>query len=95
MILKVVDENNGTIGAVQVYENNENGELTVQDTHHIRALEYGSDDVFGTNDEEVIVIVDITEYKENCLLLAKFIRNLKMSMMMISMIAVWNPYVTD
>lgn len=68
MILKIMDENNGTIGAVQVYENNENGELTVQDTHHIRALEYGSDDVFGTNDEEVIVIVDITEFKENCLI---------------------------
>lgn len=68
MILKIVDENNGTIGAIEVYENNENGELKVQDTHHIRALEYGSDDVFGTNDKEVIVIVDVTEFKENCLI---------------------------
>ena len=68
MILKIVDENNSTIGAVQVYENNENGELCVQDTYHIRALEYGADDVFGTNDEEVIVIVNIAEFKENCLI---------------------------
>ena len=68
MILKIVDENNSTIGAVQVYENNENGDLTVHDTHHIRALEYGADDVFGTNDEEVIVIIDVTEFKENCLI---------------------------
>ena len=68
MILKVLDENNGTIGAVQVYENNANGELTVQDIYHIRALEYGSDSVFGSNEEEITVIIDITKFKENCII---------------------------
>ena len=68
MILKIFDKNNGTIGAVHVYENNENGELCVQDTYHIRTLEYGSDDVFGTNNEELIVIVDVSEFKENCII---------------------------
>lgn len=68
MILKISDEKNGTIGAVQVYENNENGELTVQDTYHINALDDGFDSVFGTNDKEVIVIIDIAEFKENCLI---------------------------
>lgn len=77
MILKIFDKNNGVIGAIHVYENNENGELTVQDTHHIRALEYGLDDVFGTNDEEVIVIVDITEFKENCLIAGEVYQELK------------------
>ena len=39
MILNIVDGNNSILGAVYVYENNENGELTVQHTYHIRALE--------------------------------------------------------
>ena len=68
MILKICDENNGTIGAIHVYENNENGKVSVQDTHHIKAVEYCLDDVFGTNDDEVIIIVDITEFKENYLI---------------------------
>ena len=41
MILKIVDQENITIGGVQVYENNADGKLTVQDTYHISALEYG------------------------------------------------------
>ena len=68
MILKVVDENNSTIGAVQVYENNFNGKTEVQDTHRIRAVEDGLDSVFGSNDEEVVVIIDIGEFKQNCLI---------------------------
>lgn len=68
MILKVLDENKCTIGAVKVYENNENGELSVQDTYHIKAITDGLDSVFGTNDEEVRVIIDIAEFKENCLI---------------------------
>ena len=42
MILKIVDQENITIGGVQVYENNADGKLTVQDTYHISALEYGT-----------------------------------------------------
>ena len=68
MILNIVDGNNSILGAVYVYENNENGELTVQDTYHIRALEYGHDSIFGTNEEEVTVTIDVTQFKENCLI---------------------------
>lgn len=55
MILKIIDGNYGVIGAVQVYENNENGEVAVMDTYHVNAAENGFDTVFGTNDEEVTV----------------------------------------
>ena len=68
MILKIVDVNNSTIGAVQVYENNENGELCVQDTYHIKGVTENCDSVFGTNETEVVVTIDITEFKENCLI---------------------------
>ena len=64
MILKIVDSsNNSTIGAVYVYENNENGELTVQDTYHLKTVEHGFDDVFGTNDEQITISID-TKRKE-------------------------------
>ena len=68
MILKVVDENNSTIGAVQVYENNFDGKTEVQDAYHIKAINDGFDSVFGSNDEEIAVIIDIGEFKENCLI---------------------------
>ena len=58
MILKVVDENNGTIGAVYVYENNENGELSIMDTFHVDAKETGLDTIFGTNDQEIVIQLD-------------------------------------
>lgn len=58
MILKVVDEIKGTIGAVQVYENNENGNVSIMDTYHVDAEETGFDTVFGTNDEEVVIQLD-------------------------------------
>ena len=54
MILKIVDVNNSTIGAVQVYENNENGELCVQDTYHIKDVTDNCDSVFGTNETELV-----------------------------------------
>ena len=65
MILKIVDQENITIGGVQVYENNADGKLTVQDTYHISALEYGTDSIFGSNEEQVTVIIDIAKFKEN------------------------------
>ena len=58
MILKIVDENNGAIGAVQVYENNENGKVSIMDTFHADAAETGFDTVFGTNDKEVVIQLD-------------------------------------
>ena len=58
MILKVVDEIKGTIGAVQVYENNEKGNVSIMDTYHVDAEETGFDTVFGTNDEEVVIQLD-------------------------------------
>ena len=77
MILKLVDENKCTIGAVKVYENDENGEVCVQDTYHINAITDGFDSVFGTNDEEVIVIIDIAKFKENCLIAGEVYQEFK------------------
>lgn len=68
MILKIVDENNSTICAVQVYENSFDGTTKVQDTYHIRAVENGSDTVFGTNEEEITVTIDVGVFKQNCLI---------------------------
>lgn len=58
MILKVVDENNSAIGAIHVYENNYNGEVSVIDTFHVAAEETGFDTIFGTNDQEVAIQLD-------------------------------------
>ena len=58
MILKVVDENNSTIGAVQVCENNFDGKTEVQDTYHVKVVENGFDSVFNTNEEEVSIKID-------------------------------------
>ena len=58
MILRISDENNGTIGAVYVYENNENGELSIMDTFHVDAKETGLDTIFGTNDQEIVIQLD-------------------------------------
>ncbi|MBR2557959.1 MAG: hypothetical protein IKE95_06315 [Methanobrevibacter sp.] len=66
MILRIFDKNNGTIGAVHVYENNENGELCVQDTYHIKNVSDSCDSVFGTNETELVVTIDVSEFKENC-----------------------------
>lgn len=68
MILKIVDENNSTIGAVNVYENDENGKICVQDTYHINAIADGFDSVFGTNDAQLMVKIDVSEFKENCVI---------------------------
>ena len=68
MILKIVDQENITIGGVQVYENNADGKLTVQDTYHIVAIIDGLDDIFGTNEEQILVKIDVSQFKENCLI---------------------------
>ena len=57
MILKIVDSA-VVIAAVQVYENNYDGVVSVMDTYHCNAVENGFDKVFGTNDQEVAIQLD-------------------------------------
>ena len=55
MILKILDANGTVLGAVNVYENNYNGEVSIIDTFHCKAVETGFDTIFGSNDQEVVV----------------------------------------
>ena len=55
VVVKIVSPNKYTISGVHVYENNENGEVFVQDDYHCEAVEDGFDDIFGTNDEKIVV----------------------------------------
>lgn len=65
MILKIVNERGTVLGAVNVYENNENGEVFVKETHRCEAIEDGCDAIFDTNEETVVAIIDTSEFKEN------------------------------
>lgn len=65
MILKIVNEKGTVLGAVNVYENNENGEVFVKETHRCKAEEIGFDTVFNTNEEEIAVIINTSEFNEN------------------------------
>lgn len=58
MIVKIVEKDGKVIGGIQVYENSFDGTTKVQDTYHISALEYGSDSIFGTNEEEITVCIN-------------------------------------
>ena len=58
MILKVVDETGAAIAAIHVYENNYNGEVSVNDTFHCEAVVENLDTIFGTNDSEVVVCIN-------------------------------------
>ena len=58
MILKIVDANGAVLGAVNVYENNYDGEVSIIDTFHVDAEETGFDTVFGTNDQEIVIQLD-------------------------------------
>lgn len=55
MILKLVDENGAVIAAINVYENNYDGNVSVMDTFHCDVDEICLDTIFGTNDQEVVV----------------------------------------
>ncbi|WP_405309910.1 hypothetical protein [Methanobrevibacter sp.] len=55
MILKVIDETGAVIAAIQVYENNYDGNVSVMDTFHCKTVETGFDTIFGSNDQEVVV----------------------------------------
>ena len=58
MILKIVDANGTVLGAVNVYENNYNGEVSVNDTFHCEAEVADLDTIFGTNDSEIVVCIN-------------------------------------
>lgn len=58
MILKIVDAKGTVLGAVEIYENNYNGEVSVNDTFHCKAEVADSDTIFGTNDSEVVVCIN-------------------------------------
>lgn len=58
MILKIVNANGTVLGAVEIYENNYNGEVSIVDTFHCKAVVADLDTIFGTNDQEVVIQLD-------------------------------------
>ena len=65
MIIKILV--NGKEYGVDVYENNFDGEVQVNDTFHCEAEEDGLDTIFGTNDQMITVkIGDDTMYEPQC-----------------------------
>ena len=58
MILKIIGGNSTVLGAVNVYENNYDGKVSVIDTFHVDAEENGFDTVFGTNDKAVVILIN-------------------------------------
>lgn len=71
MILKIVNERGTVLGAVNVYENNENGEVFIKETRRCEAIEDGHDAIFDTNEETVVAIIDTSEFKENGIIAEK------------------------
>lgn len=61
VVVRIVDNNEIEYG-VYIYENNENGEVFVQDDFHCHAEEDGFDTIFGTNDEQVTVQINPTKF---------------------------------
>ncbi|MBR3208699.1 MAG: hypothetical protein IKF82_00365 [Bacilli bacterium] len=61
VVIKIVDNNEIEYG-IHVYENNENGEVFVQDDFHCHAEEDGFDTIFGTNDEQVLVQINPAKF---------------------------------
>ena len=76
MIIEIFDKDNLTYG-IHVYENNENGEVFLQDTYHCDAKVNGYDDIFGTNDEKITVYLEGDEIMEEriCQLLEESVNN--------------------
>ena len=61
MIVRILDKNGHVAGGVHVYENNFDGEVTVQDTYHVEIIEDDKnkrDSIFGTNEEQINVQVE-------------------------------------
>ena len=62
MIVKILV--NGKEFGVNVYENNFDGEVQVNDTFHCEAKEDGFDTIFGTNDQMITVNISYNDIKE-------------------------------
>ena len=56
--IRVYDRENDVEYGALVYENNENGEVFVHDEFHCVAAEDGFDNIFGTNDEMITIVLD-------------------------------------
>jgi len=63
MILRTIDQF-GNESAVFLYENNENGEVFVQDTFHCEVVDESLDTVFGTNEQQVTIINKLSNQRE-------------------------------
>lgn len=76
MIIKIWDKDNYVSG-VYVYENNENGDVFIQDTYHCDAKEGNYDTIFGTNEKEIIIKMPMNETMEErvCCLLEELVNN--------------------
>ena len=58
MIVKILDQNGHVAGGIYVYENNENGEVFIQDTYHVDVVNDDElDNVFGTNETQITIQV--------------------------------------
>lgn len=61
MIVRILDKNGHVAGGVHVYENNFDGEVTVQNTYHVEVIEDDKnkrDSIFGTNEEQINIQVE-------------------------------------
>ena len=70
MIVKILVS--GKEFGVNVYENNFDGEVQVNDTFHCKAEADGRDTIFGTNDENITVVIPMDEIKKE--IIAKVIK---------------------
>ena len=77
MIVRIIEQDGKVIGGIQVYENSFDGTTKVQDTYHIIAIIDGLDDIFGTNEEQILVKIDVSQFKENCLIAGEVYQEFK------------------
>lgn len=64
MIVKILV--NGKEYGVDVYENNFDGEVQVNNTFHCKAEADGFDTIFGTNDQMITIKIDDNEEEHGC-----------------------------
>ena len=55
MIIKILI--NGKEHAIRIYENNFNGNVEVQETYHVKIIDSGFDDIFGTNEQMTVLLI--------------------------------------
>lgn len=64
MIVKILV--NGKEYGINIYENNFDGEVQVNDTFHCEAEADGFDTIFGTNDQMITIRIDDNEEEHGC-----------------------------